>query len=81
VKRHPLDPLSLVLGVLVIAAAIAALSGSLGELFNEPAAAVPIAAGLAGLALIVSVVRRPGSRTSRVEPEPEPIMWRDPDVR
>ena len=78
-RRHPLDPVSLVLGVLVIAAAVAALAGSLGELFNEPAAAVPIAAGLAGLALIVSVVRRPGSRTPRVEPEP--IVWRDPDVR
>jgi hypothetical protein len=81
VKRHPLDPASLVLGVLVIAAAVAALAGSLGELLNEPAAAVPIAAGLAGLALIVSVVRRPGSRPPRVEPEPEPIVWRDPDVR
>ena len=80
-KRHPLDPASLVLGVLVIAAAVAALAGSLGELLNEPAAAVPITAGLAGLALIVSVVRRPDSRTPRVEPEPEPIVWRDPDVR
>jgi hypothetical protein len=79
VKRHPLDPVSLVLGVLAVAASIAALAGSLGELFNEPAAAVPIAAGLAGLALIVSVLRRPAPEV-RAD-EPQPIMWRDPDVR
>jgi hypothetical protein len=79
VKRHPLDPVSLVLGVLAVAASIAALAGSLGELVNEPAAAVPIAAGLAGLALIVSVLRRPASEPQA--DEPEPIVWRDPDVR
>ena len=36
VKRHPLDPVSLVLGLLVVVVAIAALSGRLGELLNEP---------------------------------------------
>ncbi len=77
-KRHPLDPLSLVLGILVVAAAVAALAGSLGELLNEPAAAVPIAAGLAGVALIASVFRRPGPATRTNEPD---TVWRDPDVR
>jgi hypothetical protein len=78
-KRHPLDPWSLVLGVLVIAAAVAALAGSLGELLNEPAAVVPIAAGLAGLALIVSVVRRP---TPEVRAEDsDSTLWRDSDAR
>jgi hypothetical protein len=82
VKRHPLDPVSLVFGVLAVAAAVAAVAGSLGELLNEPAAAVPIAAGLAGLALIVSVVRRPASEAHGVpaSDEPESTMWRDPDV-
>ena len=78
VKRHPLDPVSLVLGLLVVVVAIAALSGRLGELLNEPAAVVPIAAGLAGLALIASVLRRPASDVRADEAE---TVWRDPDVR
>lgn len=77
-KRHLLDPISLVFGVLVIAAAIAALAGTLGELLNEPAAVVPIAAGLAGLALVASVLHRP-DRTTRAEEGD--TVWRDPDVR
>ena len=77
-KRHHLDPISLVFGVLVIAAAIAALAGTLGELLNEPAAVVPIAAGLAGLALVASVLHRPAAASRAEEGD---TVWRDPNVR
>ena len=59
--RHRFDPVSLVLGLAVLGAGIAAVAGWLGELINEPGAFVPIALGLVGLALIGSV-RRPPAR-------------------
>ena len=81
-KRHPFDPVSLVFGILAIGAGVAALTGRLGELLNEPAALVPITAGVAGLALIGSVLRRPEVASRPPEPAAtEETMWRDPDVR
>jgi hypothetical protein len=56
-SRHPLDPVSLVLGLVVLAAGVAAVMGELGELLNQPAAAVPLAIALVGIALILSVRR------------------------
>ena len=58
-NRHAFDPVSLVLGVVVLVVAIAALAGGLGELLNEPGAAIPIAIALLGVALIGSVRRGP----------------------
>ena len=70
-KRHAFDPVSLVLGVVVLVVAIAALAGSLGELLNEPAAAIPIAVALVGVALIASVRRGPTETEVATEPDGE----------
>ena len=66
VKRHPLDPVSLVLGLLMVVVAIAALvRHASASCSTSPPQFVPIAAGLAGLALIASVLRRPASVPGR----------------
>ena len=70
-KRHAFDPVSLVFGVVVLVVAIAALAGSLGELLNEPAAAIPVAVALVGVALIASVRRGPTEMGVATEPEVE----------
>jgi hypothetical protein len=60
-KRHRFDAVSLVLGLLALAVGIAAWAGRLGRLINEPSAAIPLAVGLVGVALIASA-RRPAQR-------------------
>jgi hypothetical protein len=58
------DPASLLLGLVAIAIGVAALIGRLGELMNRPAAALPLAIGVLGLAVIASA-RRPASTRRR----------------
>jgi hypothetical protein len=63
VKRHPLDPTSLVLGVGLIVLGVAALVGRLGEIINRPALFVPLAVGIVGVALVVGGRRTRGDET------------------
>jgi hypothetical protein len=66
VTRHPFDLLSLVLGVVAIALAVAALGGWLGSIVNTPATLIAIAVGLVGLLLVASV--RPRTRSAPAAP-------------
>ena len=61
-SRHPFDLLSLVLGVVAIALAVAALGGWLGSIVNTPATLIALAVGVVGLLLVASV--RPRRRTA-----------------
>jgi len=58
-NRHPLDPVSLVLGLVALAAGISAVAGRLGDLLNEPGVVIPMALGLVGVMLILSARQRP----------------------
>jgi ABC-type transport system involved in cytochrome c biogenesis permease subunit len=66
-NRHRFDAVSLVFGLLAVAVGVAAWAGRLGRLINEPSAAIPLAVGLVGVALIASARQR-----ARTEPEPAP---------
>lgn len=54
-KRHPMDPLSLLLGLLAITLAAAGLAGLITADWLDPAVAVSIAA-LVGVVVVVAVV-------------------------
>jgi hypothetical protein len=57
-KRHRIDFLSLVLGLIACAIGIAGLAGGLGDIFNEGGWFVPLAVALVAFALLASVMRR-----------------------
>lgn len=58
-KSHPFDPISLVLGLITIAAAIAAVNNRLGNLINDrPDALVPALVLVGGLLAVVAATRR-----------------------
>jgi hypothetical protein len=67
VTNHRVDASSFVLGVLASVLGLTAWTGRLGELVNHPSAAVPLAIGLVGAALIAST-----RRSSDVTPPPPP---------
>jgi hypothetical protein len=54
-----LDPVSLVLGLVALAAGISAIAGRLGDLLNEQGVVIPMALGLVGVMLILSARQRP----------------------
>jgi hypothetical protein len=58
-NRHPLDPVSLVLGLVALAAGISAIAGRLADLLNEQGVVIPMALGLVGVMLILSARQRP----------------------
>jgi hypothetical protein len=68
---HRVDVSSFVLGLLALVLGITAWAGRLGELINHPSAALPLAVGLVGAALIASARRAPEDPTT-LEPSDVP---------
>jgi hypothetical protein len=59
VKSHSFDPISLVLGLITVAAAIAAVNNRLGNLINDrPDALLPLIVLVIGLLAVVTATRR-----------------------
>ena len=73
--RSQPDGVCLVLGVVAIVLGIGAWTGSLGQLVNHPAAAIPVVLGLFGLLLIGSARRR--SADGHPPSEPDAIVGAD----
>ena len=58
-KRHPIDIVSLALGVITVVAAIAAVNNRLGNLINDrPDALLPTLVLVAGLLILTVTTRR-----------------------
>lgn len=58
-KRHPIDVVSLVLGVITLVAALAAVNNRLGNLINDrPDALVPTLVLVAGALVLMVTTRR-----------------------
>ena len=58
-KTHRIDPVSLLLGIIVVIAGIAAIGGRLGNLINDrPDALVPLIVLGVGLLTVVVATRR-----------------------
>lgn len=58
-KSHSFDPVSLVLGLITVAAAIAAVNNRLGNLINDrPDALLPLIVLVVGLVAVVAATRR-----------------------
>jgi hypothetical protein len=79
------DPASIVLGALAVGLGIAAISGRLGEVINEPATLVPALLGLLAVAVVVSLWRRPSvspppAEAPQVEAEAALVEQPPPDT-
>jgi hypothetical protein len=72
------DPASIVLGGLAVGLGIAAISGRLGNVINEPATLVPALLGLLALGVVVSLWRRPAAVAPAARPVEAPLVEQPP---